>query len=401
MKVVYAFLMLSFLLSVPTLPAQIAVRDYNFSTPGDAEGWTAIKYEAGALGQAVASSGEGALQVRMLSSGSPGDVDMQLFANPGTAALPIGSTWESVKFRVRQLHDDGTGAPGTPQIFNLAGTIMLFTLGGSGRNVGGFNAPHWSATTQDADGWIEYSFDLAQYIANNSLTHTNITSVRLDVIGDQVNYGKWAQVDYFRLLATVPRSTEPAFVEYSFESAGVAEGWTAVNPETGSFGQVSASSGEGVLQVRQMTNGTEDVQLYANPGTLSISADRNWDSFEFRLRQLKDSGSGSPGTPRSFHAPGTILLISGYAGSARNFGAVGGSGYWWKHPADSDGWTVFTFDLAQYLSDNGLSSNAAFTQVRLDPSGSAQTVGDWIQIDYFRINATPQPPPTGTILLVL
>ena len=400
MKTLYAVTVLFSLFMSSILQAQICVRDYNFSTPGDIENWSSIKFEPGTLGQAT-SNGVGVLQARMLSAGTAGDVDMQLFANPGSATLPISSAWEKVSFRVRQLNDNGAGAPGTPQNFDYASTIMLLSHGGNTINAGGFNNAYWTNTTQDADGWIEFSFDLAQYLSDNSMTNAAITYVRLDVIGNPANYGNWVQIDYCRLLATVPRTTEPVFAEYTFETAGVTDGWSVNNPEAGTFAQAAASSGEGVLQVRQQTNGTEDVQLYANPGTLSIGSKRSWDTFEFRIRQLKDDGTGQPGAPRSFHSGGTILLITGYNGGAINFSAIGNSPYWWRQPADTNGWSVFTFDFAQYLSDNGLSENADFTQIRLDPSGSSTlTVGDWSQIDYFRLTATPQPPPSETIFML-
>ena len=401
MRTVAAVILFCSLVSVSVLHAQLAVRDYNFSTPGDLEGWTAIKYEPGTFSQAIASSGEGVLQIQMLSSGDAGTVDLQLFSNNSTATLPLGSTWDSIEFRARQLNDD-SGAPGTPQTFNTTSTIMLiYNFDGATRNVGIFSAPYWSSTAPDADGWKVFSFDLAQYIADNGLNQGSIANIRLDPIGHTANYGKWLQIDYFRMLANVPRVTEPVYKEYSFETPSDTENWGANNVESNTFSQAFASGGEGVLQVRQSTNGFEDVQFYNNTDAQTIGSKRNWDTFEFRIRQLKDDGADAPGVPRSFVFTGTILYLPGYDGAARNLGQIGETEYWWRYPADTNGWTVFTFDFAQYIADNGISPNADITNIRLDPIGSlAKTAGDWAQVDYFKITATPQPPPAGTLFLL-
>lgn len=180
------------------------------------------------------------------------------------------------------------------------------------------------------------------------------------------------------------------------------EGWTQ-NGDFTTFKQATASTGEGVLQVRNGTAGSaNDPKLFVNPGTLSLPTGQSWDAIEFRMRQLVDDG-GSPGAPQSFVVSGTLLSATVVGEGFQSFQGIGSGNAatapFWSQVAEADGWYTFTFDLGGYMDANSIDKTTAqISDSRFDPIGNASGLGKWVEVDYLQFTSVPEP---GSSVLLL
>jgi hypothetical protein len=193
--------------------ASVIVRNFDFEGTGtvaDRDGWSFVRPEAGTPGQANASTGEGVLQAQSRLSGA----DKMQFVVKNLAVAPApaaGQTWDTIEFRLRQLEDNGSGAPGTPlATVDTTSTLLYLNDYGVAANNLSFgsldSSAYYSSTTADANGWVTYTVDLGQYLTNNAMTlDGNMPRIRIDPLA-KATTGRWGEVDY----VTVTSIPEPA-----------------------------------------------------------------------------------------------------------------------------------------------------------------------------------------------
>lgn len=180
------------------------------------------------------------------------------------------------------------------------------------------------------------------------------------------------------------------------------DGWSR-SAEFTTFQQATASTGEGVLQARNDTVATAiDPKLFVNPGTLSLDAGQSWDTIEFRMRPLEDD-AGTPGTPQAFTVSGTLLSATVVGVGFQNFQGLGSgsaaTSAFWSQTTEADGWNTFVFNLGDYMDANSIDKTTAqINASRFDPIRNAGGVDKWVEIDYFKFTAVPEPSASLLVL---
>ena len=100
--------------------AQTVVLEYDFETPGNTEGWSALNpgsHPIANFGQRTAVGGSEGVLYGEISTNDP-QLDLR---QSGVLSLPEGYSWGKAEFRVRQLEPDGQGGF-TPRAFSSSGT---------------------------------------------------------------------------------------------------------------------------------------------------------------------------------------------------------------------------------------------------------------------------------------
>jgi len=176
--------------------AGIVVRDWQFNTPGDNEGWTADAYQVYNLHVAAAVSGpETVLTCEHLQN----QADPKLHWPDEVVPMPAEAiSWESLTFRIRQIGVDGV----TPAPFDSGGTITMLGAG----SIPTLNPiPTASGGTvtvvPQADEWLLIVYDLTAWSGDIS------PMVRMDPIagtdiGGGVIQGNF-EIDFVTLTAAV------------------------------------------------------------------------------------------------------------------------------------------------------------------------------------------------------
>ncbi|MFW6155631.1 MAG: right-handed parallel beta-helix repeat-containing protein, partial [Planctomycetota bacterium] len=187
--------------------AEIIVRDWQFNTPGDTEGWTAQSWTVNALHVAAAVQGsETVLTCDRLQN----QADPKLYwPNEAIALPPDAASWQDLIIRIRQIGPDGA----TPVPFDNSGTGVI--------NAGAFPTLWPIPTASDpegappvvvvpqADEWLLIMWDLTGY------SGTINPQVRMDPI--QGTYGDGPgdvlgnfEIDYVTLTAGTPTTVTAA-----------------------------------------------------------------------------------------------------------------------------------------------------------------------------------------------
>ncbi len=182
--------------------AGMVVRDWQFNTPGDNEGWTASSWTVKNLHVAAAVSGS---ETVLTCENLQNQADPKLYWPSDDIALPAGATsWESLTYRIRQIGTDGV----TPVPFDIAGTIAVYAAGGLPNIAPIATATNAEATPPvtveaQAGEWLLITWDLTAYDG------TINGGTRTDPVGGTVADGEILgnfEIDYVTLTA-VP---EPA-----------------------------------------------------------------------------------------------------------------------------------------------------------------------------------------------
>ena len=181
--------------------ASIVVRDWQFNTPGDTEGWTGQSWTVNNLKIATAQGGtESVLTCDNLQNQG----DTKIYWPSDTTSLPGGATsWDKLTYRIRQIDTDGT----TPQAFDDGGTIALLSPGPFGNVAPIPTATDAGATppvtvTSQADEWLLIEWDISAYTAdfNGGIRVDPVTGVDDGDPGTNI-YLKNFEIDYVTLTA--------------------------------------------------------------------------------------------------------------------------------------------------------------------------------------------------------
>jgi len=370
------------------LPPEVAF-NYEFNTPGDAEGWVATNQVDG-LGQATAvgAGGEGVLTSTDVTGGDPH------LAAPANLTLGAGEIFDKIEFRFRLL-DGNPGAGGAPRAFVNSGTILLINAGGyansnvfENKSFAGPNGDTYDLTIA-ADGAGEWQLLTLSFANAPAAAASTISSIRLDLLGG--DQSKNFEVDYIRVSALALPVPDVAY-NYEFNTPGDAEGWTDNGQVTG-LGQATGvgTRGEGVLTSADVTG--NDPHLAA-PANLTLGAGEIWDNIEFRFRLL-DGNPDAGGAPRAFVNAGTLLGISNAGGFVssnvfenKSFAGPSGDTYGLTIATDGPGeWQLLTLSFANAPA----AAASTITSLRFDLVGSDQSKN--FEVDYIRVSTSVLPFP--------
>lgn len=172
----------AFALFAPNASAA-AIADYNFTTDGDTEGWTATSTSS------LTTSGG------FLTGTATGN-DPQLLNNPVSHTVGVGGTWDTLVFRVREVDSASglyIGEAGAPA-FNTVGLVV---------QVNGLIANSGFSYVASGDNFYTVTTDIS------GLAATSITNVRVDPIGGALSNsgsetnGNSFEVDFIQINGTV------------------------------------------------------------------------------------------------------------------------------------------------------------------------------------------------------
>jgi len=191
------------------------VRDWQFNTPEDTEGWTSsvpFSSDGVVIADAVGGSGESVLTSLPLRN-----TDMKVFFPSQAIELPANAIgWGELEFRIRQIGTDGV----TPVPFVAdSGT---FAMGGS--SIGGITpwpVLRWdtgggdvtvSQVTQ-SDEWNIFTFDLSTYTTGTIKGGERIDPITGTDLGDSTFGGNF-EIDYVTITAisAVPEPSSLAWI---------------------------------------------------------------------------------------------------------------------------------------------------------------------------------------------
>ena len=178
------------------------VREWNFDTPGDVGGWThagsvhpnyTLMQTTGIDGATGVLSMEGPLV--------DGHPDPQALYSPTLSLSDFGfgySGWDKIVFRARQI--SGT----QPTVWSSSGTTALMNNWGTPVGVfgPGIDGKAITCEVQD-DEWVLFTWDIS------SMGTGDLSNIRIDFIGNNINAGKNFEVDYIHLYAVEAEPVEP------------------------------------------------------------------------------------------------------------------------------------------------------------------------------------------------
>lgn len=183
------------LLAVATSQAAV-VREWNFDTAGDVEGWGQVgENPAYRPVQATGTDGTSGIMRMAGPLGEDADPRHTIMLDKSLNDLgPQFVEWDKVVFRVRQIAPDGA----TPVPWSNEGTTALVYPGGPKMVVKTFG-PGGLATAvshvEQEGGWLLCSWDIS------AMQRRTIQYIRIDFIGGPVNTGKNFEVDFVQLHA--------------------------------------------------------------------------------------------------------------------------------------------------------------------------------------------------------
>ncbi|RKX41723.1 MAG: hypothetical protein DRP64_10990 [Verrucomicrobia bacterium] len=352
-------------------PPIITDTDWQFNTLGDTEGWTqatlALVSGAGDIAAFTVTNAFLGTEIVLASQGINGNDPQLIYTN---RLSPDGEYWSTAEIRVRQLD-----LAGTPLAWDSAGCAAVLdnNLGGTGWTVlpaiGGVS---WDVQNQ-SDDWIVATISISSYETNL------INGIRFDPVGQDAGTNKNFEVDYIKLTTTgaPPPLSRTLAASWEFNATGDTEGFTnnVLRNEILGVTVTNAINGS------EMVLTSEDVEDNAldnfdpqirwsgsvSPGN---GAWDEWDTLEFRIRQL----SGNPGeagtTSTSFALGGTLTLFNSF-----NMGGIQNGAYC-TVSNESDGWITVVYDISSEGSD-------AFTGLRIDPFSDDESKNfevDWIRV---------------------
>lgn len=156
--------------------------------------------------------------------------------------------------------------------------------------------------------------------------------------------------------------------QYDFDVAATPEGWNVVNG-------VRQVAGDDVMRVR---TGSNDPQVTRAVGDqLTRPAAESWTTFEVFSRELSSDPANSTPSVVPFDATGTVLIFGGI-----NHGTPDTVGL-----ADASGFQLLTWDISDVAV-------AASSNIRFDffgGPGTSDAPSNVGEVDFIRINATPEP----------
>jgi len=176
--------------------ATIIVRDWQFNTPGDNEGWTAGSFQVNNLHVGAAVQGS---ETVLTSDNLQNQADPKLFWPADAITLPVQSTaWEELTIRLRQIGDDGV----TPVAFDASGTIATISAGAWPTIAPFPTSTNLGATVPvtveaQADQWLLVTFDMSAF-SGTVTGGSRMDPVAGNFVGDGVVLGNF-EIDYVTL----------------------------------------------------------------------------------------------------------------------------------------------------------------------------------------------------------
>ena len=170
--------------------------------------------------------------------------------------------------------------------------------------------------------------------------------------------------------------------QWEFNTPGDTEGWVgADNGHTDPNQATSINGIDGVLTSTNPVTGNDPQLLLSNAGLTLDARFRSWGIIEIRVRQLSDeSEEGQPPLwePQTWDSSGAPIILNG-----TNLGVISSANY---DITDQEG---------EWIVVNGNISNlgaVTINNIRLDPIGGADNVGNNYEVDYIRLYAALEQP---------
>lgn len=179
------------------------VKEWNFNTAGDVEGWAGrieADYAYAVPVQKTSINGvDGVMSMAsaMVAAAGTAQADPQAIYAPDMALADFGTQytgWEKIVFRVRQIAVGGAASAA----WNISGTTAVILPDTPTSPAGTYGPGSSSAVItyeEQADNWLLCTWNISDVGA------ANITNIRIDFLGNDANAGKNMEVDYVQLYA--------------------------------------------------------------------------------------------------------------------------------------------------------------------------------------------------------
>ncbi len=176
------------------------VKEWNFNTAGDVEGWTLTGSAHANYAPMQATSIDNTTGIMKMTGPlvtGAGLQDPQYNYAPDMTLASFGAQytgWDKIVFRVRHIAVGGAASAA----WSIGGTTAIINATLPNTATGTYG-PGGAATAityvEQADNWLLCTWNISDELA------ANITNIRLDFLGNAVNIGKNMEVDYIQLYA--------------------------------------------------------------------------------------------------------------------------------------------------------------------------------------------------------
>jgi hypothetical protein len=338
--------------------ARKLMKAWEFNTVGDTEGWAGYTGNTHLSGVGVSNAINGSETV--LTCSDVTGIDGQLVYNeslaPESAISLGGDSWRTLEFRVRQLDANPGEAGVASKLFDSSGATTVlsspFTVTGLIENENAL-----CSVKLDSDNWIIATYDISGF------GMSDLTSLRIDPIGNAVNTNYNFELDYVRVYAGATQSSvERQEIAWEFNTTGDVEGWTG---NAGVIGLTASLDIDGSNSVMTCSSTTGDPQWSYTNGVAGAAG--SWETLKFRARQLVD------GVVTNWDSGGTVAVITGVANITGFVDATDRV----TQTDETNGWTIIELDISECTADT-------ISSIRLDFTGAPRTIEvDWIRISKY------------------
>ncbi|MEM1353337.1 MAG: PEP-CTERM sorting domain-containing protein [Planctomycetota bacterium] len=168
--------------------------------------------------------------------------------------------------------------------------------------------------------------------------------------------------------------------DFQFNTPGDLEGWEVTS------GGVAVADGDS-LNYTPTANDSQARFGVANSGdvVIAIPAGEQITTVEVRFRRTDSTN----GVATSFDVSGTIIQLFRPAPPNNNVTNITGANL--TAAADTDGFFIVTADFSPGEGFDYPYDSEGVARLRVDVAGGPDSVGDFIEIDYVTVNATPEP----------